>query len=300
VRPGDEATIEAICAAYLAAYQLRGTGDPSQFHALKAPRRLLGGFLPAGLNGELLGGYQSARRREAISDSTIRRELGALRAALNYGLKHDMTARIPVIEKPRESEPRAAYLRKDEEPRFWQAAQMWGQDKGPGGAALALFVALALDTAARRDAILGLTWERVHFDQELIDYRVPGRRVSRKRNTVVPINSRLMPLLRDAAARAPVDLAGRPVGRVLGCGEDIVKRRFRKFTADIGMPWVTPHVCRHTWASLAAQDGVPLFHIAKMLGDSVATVERTYAKLAPSDLHAVANRRFVGPTLRMV
>lgn len=53
---------------------------------------------------------------------------------------------------------------------------------------------------------------------------------------------------------------------------------------------VTPHTCRHTLASWLAQDDVQLMKIAKILGDTVETVEGHYAHLLPRDLDQAVNR----------
>lgn len=50
-----------------------------------------------------------------------------------------------------------------------------------------------------------------------------------------------------------------------------------------GAEWVTPHIMRHTFASLLASAGVSIFKIAMWLGDDVATVQKHYAKLLPAD-----------------
>jgi integrase len=48
-------------------------------------------------------------------------------------------------------------------------------------------------------------------------------------------------------------------------------------------PPVSFHVLRHTWASLAVMNGVPLLVVAKVLGHSdTRMVERHYGHLAPS------------------
>ncbi len=47
---------------------------------------------------------------------------------------------------------------------------------------------------------------------------------------------------------------------------------------------ISPHVLRHTAATHMARRGVSLYIVAKVLGNSVAVVERTYAKYSPGDL----------------
>lgn len=47
--------------------------------------------------------------------------------------------------------------------------------------------------------------------------------------------------------------------------------------------WVTPHVMRHTFASIAAQGGVSLFKIGAWMGHSMSEVTEIYAHLAAYD-----------------
>lgn len=61
------------------------------------------------------------------------------------------------------------------------------------------------------------------------------------------------------------------------------RARFRRFVAAQGLPWVTPHIMRHTFASLLVSAGVSVFKVAKWLGIGVLIAERHYAKLIPND-----------------
>jgi site-specific recombinase XerD len=47
--------------------------------------------------------------------------------------------------------------------------------------------------------------------------------------------------------------------------------------------WVTPHVMRHTFASLAAQAGISLYKIGQWMGHSSSEVTEIYAHLAAYD-----------------
>lgn len=58
-------------------------------------------------------------------------------------------------------------------------------------------------------------------------------------------------------------------------------RYYNAYMAAKGMPQVTPHIMRHTFASLLASAGENIFNIAVWLGDDVRVVQKHYAKLLP-------------------
>ncbi len=74
---------------------------------------------------------------------------------------------------------------------------------------------------------------------------------------------------------------------------DVVKGKgdyrydFRKpytgYMESLNLVWVTPHVMRHTFASLPASTGPSLFKIATWLGDTETTTAKHYAHLLPKD-----------------
>jgi len=53
---------------------------------------------------------------------------------------------------------------------------------------------------------------------------------------------------------------------------------------------ISPHVLRHTAATQMARRGVPLYDIAGVLGNSLAMVEKVYAKHCPERLRAAVDR----------
>jgi hypothetical protein len=61
------------------------------------------------------------------------------------------------------------------------------------------------------------------------------------------------------------------------------RRPFEKYMKEIGFEWVTPHIMRHTFALLLAIKGVSLYKIANWPGDTLATTEKHYAHLLPTD-----------------
>ena len=67
-------------------------------------------------------------------------------------------------------------------------------------------------------------------------------------------------------------------------------RPFQDHATACGFKWVTPHVMRHTFASLLASAGTSIYLISEWLGDDVRVVQRHYARLLP--LHDEIERAF--------
>jgi integrase len=111
---------------------------------------------------------------------------------------------------------------------------------------------------------------------------VPGRKRTKKRRAVVPISQALWPVLQRMHKERVNDL-------VLDT-ESEVGRLLERIAQRAGIADVTPHVLRHTAATHMARRGVPLYFVAKVLGDTIATVERIYAKHAPEDLRGAVDQ----------
>ena len=150
---------------------------------------------------------------------------------------------------------------------------------------------MALETAGRKQALLDLTWDRVDFETGVIHLALPGLKQTKKRRASVPISAALRPVLERAYAEREGDLVLDHGGDVWAAVQSVVRRaglapaaaRAAKATG------ISPHVFRHTAATHMARRGVPLWLIAKVLGNSLAVVERSYAKHAPDDLRGAVD-----------
>jgi integrase len=206
--------------------------------------------------------------------------LTLLRYAEQIGMLPEHGA--PKYKMPPVPASRPHVLTEAQDAAVFAAAAAWGQDtKNIVKLRVGLFVCIALSTAQRRDAIRGLTWDRINWLNKTIDFTDPAHQPKNKRRcAAVPIRPRLMAVLRRAAETVPKNLQGNPTGPVFASHKII--DGFHAFRDALDMPdWFTPHVFRHTWVTLAWGRGVPPGVISKITGDDIHTLERTYAHLHP-------------------
>jgi integrase len=208
--------------------------------------------------------YAAKRKREGMSNSTVKTELEALRACLRWHYGKE----APLIVAPPPSKPRDRYLTKEERDQLLESIET---------PHVRLFVILALTTGARMGAILDLTWDRVDLKRGTIDFNPAGRDISNKRRTVVPINSRARAELEKAQEGSlsdyVIEYGGKPVASV--------KRAVAAAARRSGVP-CSPHVFRHSAAVWMAEADVPMDKIAQFLGHTSTRVTyATYARFSP-------------------
>lgn len=265
----EEPTVGVLCDAYRLHLEDKRAGE-TQLISLDHVRNGLGDRRVKELKPLVIRGYCKARGR---ADGTLRRELGALKAALNYAADNEeiLRADIPKIKLPPASEARHVYLHEQEEIAF-HAAAMADSNGKKRLTRVSRFVAIALCTAARKESIEHLQWKQVDLVGGTIDYRGDGVRTN-KRQAVVRISKRLRPILE----RAWDERTGPFVLDHAGAMKQTFGHWLRK------TPWthIHPHDLRRTWATLAVMHGVPIAHVAGVLGDTVETTLRHYAVFVP-------------------
>lgn len=211
-----------------------------------------------------------------VAASTLRLELSLIRAAINNGIRKRLIdpKEVPVWDDlPEQSAPRERWLSDDEALRLIEASKQ--------NTRVYLFVMLALETGARRTAIQDLVWDRVDLDQGVIQFQPEKRKQTRKRNATVPISKTLRTVLEWAEGQSTSQFVIGPGARV--------NKPLALIAERAGIDGVTPHVLRHTAATRMARAGVPLWKIAKVLGNTVAVVEKVYAKWQPEMLQGAVD-----------
>jgi len=228
--------------------------------------------------------YLAQRRKDAVSDSSIKRELGLFSAAISaWNRCHTAdTLPNPAANLDLQEPPgRVRWLTHEDADALVAVAHTSRAEY------LADFIRLALHTGMRKGEMLGLAWSRVDFSQNLIylDTQKNGQRGS------VPLNQVARQALLNRARFRAEHCPAAPHVFCNRQGQRIqdVKRPFKAACQAAGIEDFRVHDLRHTCASWLVQAGVPLLEVSQVLRHANIMMTQRYAHLAPTSArHAVA------------
>ena len=217
-------------------------------------------------------------KHRGVSDGTLRRELGVLRAAINFAVQSNRLTRAAAVWFPDAAPPRDVWLTRSEVARLLRAARSLPRACHH----LPLAILVAIYTGRRKETVSALRWHQVDLIRGIIDFRRPGEAETKKRRGQVSIHRKLLGHLHRAKARqsaGDLDFVIQWEGRR---AKDI-KKSFARAVALSGISKrVTPHTLKHTSASWMLQNGVSIWDVADFLATSVRTIEKVYGHHCPS------------------
>jgi integrase len=236
---------------------------------------------------------RAKKNGKPIKESTARRELVVLGAALRWCWKEGKIDRLVPISLPPQPEPRQRHLNRIEVAALLAGALGWDRHgvrhRAKINRHLAHFILIALYTGTRHDAILRLQWVPntdsgwIDLGSAVIYRRAMGAVDKGKRRPPAPITPRLLPHLRRwhrSATTHVIEYAGRPIN-----SKERTAWRSARELAGLGAD-VTPHVLRHTCATMLLQLGVSVYDVAGVLGASEDVIRRTYGHHAHDHLRS--------------
>lgn len=221
----------------------------------------------------------------------------ALRAAMPEHLTVNPLARVKL--------PRA----QDAPPKAWTQAEIDRLLNAVQGTPHEAWVLFSLGTGVRLGEARGLLWSDIDLQARTALIR---RSMDNSTNVIGPTKTgkvrtvdfpdEIVPILRAHQMRQ------RP-GELLAFGHNggsyrpsTLRLWLTRRCKAAGVTPLTPHSFRHTYASLAIDAGVPITDIARQLGHTVQTLQRTYAhyigdgqRRAANALGAALSHRFSGP-----
>lgn len=243
--------------------------------------------------------YYAGKIREGkISTNTVRKHHDLLNTALGYAVKQGLILSNPAerVEAPKVKRPEIHYYSLEQLETLLTLCE---------GTRLEVLIKLAGYLGLRREEIMGLTWDCVDFEHRKIEIRevrtmAAAQVITKGPKTQSSSRTLYMPgavedvLKREQEKRNSYRQAlggdyqdsgyvfahedGRPVR------PNYASELFKKFIEDNGLPPITLHGLRHTFASVANSKGIPIYDIGKALGhSSTATTSEIYTHMLDRD-----------------
>ncbi len=232
--------------------------------------------------------YLHDRLDGGLSPNTVRKHYVLLGTALNLAVRMELLDRSPMgrVTPPKRRE--SAYT-------FYSPVQMQTLFTLVRDTMLELPVKLAAYLGLRRSEICALRWEHVDLERKILSIRearteVGGRVVLKQPKTRTSVRRLGIAGLQDLQQLLETIRKSRPQARP---GDWIVLRedgqapKPDQLTRDLltavrgaGLPPITLHGLRHSFASVANSQGVPMFDISRTLGhSSLAVTSSIYTHL---------------------
>jgi len=238
--------------------------------------------------------YARLLRDKGLSPCTVRHHHDVLSASFGAAVRQGALAQSPLrgVEPPR---GRSA------EARFYDLEGLRRLCRETRGTRLELVIKLAAGLGLRREEICGLRWVNVDFNRRVAKIRearttagaavIEKETKNRSSQRTLYLPDDLYRLLAEEQRRqqAASIRSGKDWD---GAGAVVVNDReepyppnglsmaFHRFIGKRGLPPITLHGLRHTFATLASAQGAPLYDIGKALGHSTpSTTGRIYTHL---------------------
>ena len=237
--------------------------------------------------------YIQVQQSANLSSNTLRRHHDLLTSSLRSAVRQDKLLLSPMdkVEPPRPQRKEASYYRPEELKRLYTLLE---------GHPLELCAKLAGSLGMRREEICGLKWESIDFQRQLLFVREARTAfgatvVQKETKTRSSVRTLFMPddvvrllqaervrqekllqegRLKDQSEHVVLDHKGLPYS------PNALSLAFTRFVRKNDLPRVTLHGLRHSFATVASFQGVPLFDIGKALGHSTpATTGKIYTHL---------------------
>lgn len=237
--------------------------------------------------------YIQVQQSASLSSNTLRRHHDLLSSALRSAVRQDKLLVSPIdkVEPPRAKQKEASYYRPEELKQLYSLIE---------GHPLELCVKLAGSLGMRREEICGLKWDCVDFQRQILFIREARtaygatvvQKETKNRSSVRTLflpddlirllhmeQTRQADWLRQGRLKEPsqfvvLNYQGVPYS------PNALSVAFTRFVRNNGLPRVTLHGLRHSFATVASFQGVPLFDIGKALGHATpATTGKIYTHL---------------------
>ena len=201
-----------------------------------------------------------------------RRYMGVIQAAARWHFDNGEIPSMPAILRVKAQDGRGVRPYEIEQLAALMAAAQREHER--------MFMLLAIAAAPRPGAILQLTWDRIDAKAGVVDYNVPGARVTNKRRALAPLAPTALAYLEARRSVGPVvQWNGKPLA-----GH---KMTFQRLSGRAGVPG-TAYGIRKAVSIWMRREGVPEADIKGMLAHSLGGPTDRYAHYRPEYMRAAA------------
>ena len=207
----------------------------------------------------------------AETPRTANQAIAIVRGLLGFAVQHGLLSGNPAAGiKPYRENKRERFL---SEAEIGTAADAITQAESRGiGPFAAAGLRLALFTGARSGEIISIQWDHIDWERRLI--RLPDSKTNEPRT--IYLSDAAIEVLRSIPHVGPYVVAGRKYGSPY----QSLSRAWHIAREYAGLSDVHLHDLRHSFASIAAGQGLSLYTIGKLLGHKNPKTTARYAHLA--------------------
>jgi len=212
--------------------------------------------------------YKRRRFNEGAKPATVNRELAVIKHLFNLASKwHKFFGDNPVSQSGLLEVQNLVerILTPEEEQRLLNASPKYLQG----------IITVALNTGMRQAEILGLSWEWIDRENNLIT--LPQTNTKAKKTRRIPISTVLRKLFRELKLQAGKSKFVFPSTNGLDKHLTWLKHSFKTACKKAGIEKLRFHDLRHTTATRLVESGIPLHAVAKLLGHSTVKVTERYS-----------------------
>jgi integrase/recombinase XerD len=226
------------------------------------------------INRSSVADYIASRKKQRVTDATIRRDLACLSSALTCAVEWDMVEHNILKSLPKknlkESKPRTRWLTRDEYASTLECATDWAHP----------IIIMLAETGMRLGELLSVNWRNI--DLERNEIFLPDTKSGRPR--VVPLSAAASAQISAQPRHLKTNLlfytsTGRPL-RIDSTSTAIKRAMVKAKVQD-----ASAHDLRHTFASWYLQNGGRLERLQLILGHARIDQTTKYAHLSTADLH---------------
>lgn len=212
--------------------------------------------------------YKQRRLSEGVKQNTIARELVVVRNLFYHAFKRNkFFGKNPVTESglPYVNDKKERVLTTVEEIRLIQASPKYLKDA----------IQIALNTGMRKGEILGLRWNWIDFDEDLI--LLPQTNTKSQESRKVPMNLIVRKILLERKLMSGGSSFVFPNEESKTGHLYWLNRSFKTACKKAQIEGLRFHDLRHTAATRLVESGIPLHAVAKLLGHSTVKITERYS-----------------------